>query len=269
MDAEFFQIVEELRMPIMGAEILAPLLYTLVRFTRPRRVLEVGAGYTTPFIARALADNAADYERDVGPLAIKSREFVRALSKAPAPDAGQREAWIGAEPVLASPRFYAASYKPALVSVDSLAVAGSSASRVSDVIDRLGLRSLVTMIHGDFRAERQSLVRQCAPIDFAWVDCNQCLAFFEQYWRDINPGDGLVLFHSLLTDGNGEVVLEYFKSKQRVRNDFEIVSLWEPHKLAQNSITILRKTARKNPVFDDNAVLVSDTQEFLKTSAPG
>jgi hypothetical protein len=229
--------------------------------------LEVGAGYTTPFIARALADNTADYERDIRPLAIKSREFLRTLSKGPTPDAQQQQTWIKTEPVLACPRFYASSYKPAFVSVDSFAVAGSSASKVSEVISRLGFCDLVTMMNGDFRTLQQRIVQQCAPIDFAWIDCNQCLAFFEQYWQDINPTDGLVLFHSLLTDGGGEVVLEYFKSKQRVRNDFEIISLWEPHKLAQNSITVIRKTARKNPVFDDNTALVRDTQDFLKSSA--
>ena len=37
----------------MGTENMGPLLYALVRFLKPRRVLEVGAGFTTLFILQA------------------------------------------------------------------------------------------------------------------------------------------------------------------------------------------------------------------------
>jgi hypothetical protein len=46
----------------MGAENLGPLLYAYVRFTKPARVLEVGAGYTSMFILQALRDNAAELD---------------------------------------------------------------------------------------------------------------------------------------------------------------------------------------------------------------
>ena len=46
----------------MGAENLGPLLYSYVRFTKPARVLEVGAGYTSMFILQALRDNAAELD---------------------------------------------------------------------------------------------------------------------------------------------------------------------------------------------------------------
>lgn len=45
-----------------GAENLGPMLYSLVRFTKPARVLEVGAGYTSMFLLQALEDNAAELE---------------------------------------------------------------------------------------------------------------------------------------------------------------------------------------------------------------
>jgi len=66
LDIELLQAAEELRVPVMGSETVAPLLYFLVRFTRPRKVLEVGTGYTTPFIARALADIIVIQTRDDG-----------------------------------------------------------------------------------------------------------------------------------------------------------------------------------------------------------
>ena len=44
----------------MGTENMAPLLGALVRFVKPRVVLEVGAGYTSAFLLQALADNVAE-----------------------------------------------------------------------------------------------------------------------------------------------------------------------------------------------------------------
>jgi hypothetical protein len=46
----------------MGAENLGPMLYNLVRFTKPARILEVGAGYTSAFLLQALRDNAVELE---------------------------------------------------------------------------------------------------------------------------------------------------------------------------------------------------------------
>ena len=44
---------EALRRPEMGTETMAPLLYYLARFSRPRTVLEVGMGFTSLFLAQA------------------------------------------------------------------------------------------------------------------------------------------------------------------------------------------------------------------------
>ena len=42
---------------------MAPLLYALCRFVKPRRILEVGAGYTSLWLLQALADNEAELRR--------------------------------------------------------------------------------------------------------------------------------------------------------------------------------------------------------------
>ena len=54
---DFLRITAPLYDLHMGCENMGPMLYTLVRFLKPRRVLEVGAGYTSIFILQALADN--------------------------------------------------------------------------------------------------------------------------------------------------------------------------------------------------------------------
>lgn len=73
----------------------------------------------------------------------------------------------------------------------------------------------------------------------------------------------------LLTDKPGEVVLDYIKTRMRVHNDLGIVSFCEPHKIAQNSLTIIRltiirKTAIKNRTYDDKSALRQDTVQFLR-----
>lgn len=53
----FLRVVKPLYDLHMGVETMAPLLYSLIRFTKPNMVMEVGAGYTTPFMLQALKDN--------------------------------------------------------------------------------------------------------------------------------------------------------------------------------------------------------------------
>ena len=60
LSTEFLSSVAKLYLPGYGTERMAPLLHSLVRFHRPERVVEFGFGYTTPFLAKALADNAND-----------------------------------------------------------------------------------------------------------------------------------------------------------------------------------------------------------------
>ena len=48
---------EELYRPGMGTENVGPLLRSLVQMVRPSRTLEIGAGYTTPFLLEAIVNN--------------------------------------------------------------------------------------------------------------------------------------------------------------------------------------------------------------------
>lgn len=56
-DPVFMKLVEPLYDMHMGCENMGPMLYNLVRFLKPKRILEVGAGYTSIFILQALKDN--------------------------------------------------------------------------------------------------------------------------------------------------------------------------------------------------------------------
>jgi len=56
----FVELVRPLYDSHMGTENMAPLLYSLVRFVKPRHVLEIGAGYTSIFMLQALKDNVVE-----------------------------------------------------------------------------------------------------------------------------------------------------------------------------------------------------------------
>src|SRR5688572_25801353 len=67
---------QDLLVPAMGTEALGPWLYWFVRFTRPSTVLEAGAGYTTPFLAAALARNVHDVHDEQLLLNAKTKQYI-------------------------------------------------------------------------------------------------------------------------------------------------------------------------------------------------
>ena len=62
-DREFLEACRPLYSVHMGVENAASLLYSLVRFVKPKSVVEVGAGYTSLWLLRALADNDDELKR--------------------------------------------------------------------------------------------------------------------------------------------------------------------------------------------------------------
>src|SRR4051812_43144154 len=59
--------------PRSGTEHMAPLLYSLVRMTKPKSIVEYGSGYTTLFILAACAENVADAKEEARLLGEKTR----------------------------------------------------------------------------------------------------------------------------------------------------------------------------------------------------
>merc|ERR1740139_1819138 len=57
LSSTFLNHVRSLYNPHMGVENVGLLLYSLVRFTKKRKIVEIGAGFTTPWLLQALKDN--------------------------------------------------------------------------------------------------------------------------------------------------------------------------------------------------------------------
>ena len=223
----------------MGTEHVAPLLYSLIRMLRPRRVLEVGLGYTSPFIAQALKHNIDEYNADKaildGTISDNSRQFVL------------------------KENYYQQEYNPKHIAIDDYSIEGTSAPKVLEVVKTLGLESLVEVCVSDFRGYSKKINKSLLPLDLVWFDCgsrHEYIDFLHEYWDLINPDHGLLLLHFTYWDApqlrqNGDqskVVLSSIANeikrqqlKSGLNSEFEVLSLLEPHKSRQGSITQIRK----------------------------
>lgn len=234
LGARFYKAVESLYFARMGTEHVAPLLYSLICMTRPRRLLEVGLGYMTPFMAQALKDNLEELQVD------------RDVLHAPEKNKDRRS-------VLA-PEYYKVDYTPKLHGIDS-----HPQPEVLKAIEALGLESLVQVDKRDFRGASQQMDVSTFPLDFVWFDCGglrEYIDFIEEYWRLINPERGILLLYftywnlPLEHDGVNDVrvvcgsVANELKRQQMaagVNANFKVLSLLEPHKTDQGSVTMIRK----------------------------
>ncbi|MEE1748310.1 MULTISPECIES: class I SAM-dependent methyltransferase [unclassified Streptomyces] len=240
-DPGFAAAVGRLRVPGMGTEAVAPFLAGLIRMTRPRRVLEVGMGYTTPFLAAALAGAREEADQESRLLAAKTRPYLSGGT--PLDDD-----WLRAEPALAAPAAHLEPYRPRFVAVDDRSIPESSADRVEDVLDGLGLAGQVTVVDAPLREADAALPPDFEPIDLAWVDAWDCLYFLDHFLDRIDPAGGVVVLHYLMTYPEGEAILRYLAGLQRARpGELEVMNLLESHKLRQNSVTMIRRTAVAAP----------------------
>jgi hypothetical protein len=220
----------------MGVELLSPFIYSLIRCTKPRSALEVGAGYSSPFILQALADNLTDHRQQQEAL----RGHVRSDEHG-----GLRRLLKGRHPApLARPEYYDRAYDPVLTIIDDVSHPATSAKQVEAVATDLQLGHILRFQKGDFRGMSPSFPADILPFDFVWFDCGSFphyTAFLSEYWSLINPRHGLLLLHSTLTNVQLRPIVLDLKLRQATDsfNQFELLSFLEPQKWRQNSVTIV------------------------------
>lgn len=221
LDDAFVARAQELYVPEMGTESIAPMLYWLVRTLRPRRALEVGMGFSTAYLAQALADNVAA-------------------------DASERERLNDSEFAETNPMshrpYYDESYHPHLLCIDRMADTASSAPRAYRVLQDLGLDRYTSVIEGDLRGSSPAVAERFGTVDFAWIDTWDTLVFVREYWPIIDAAGGVLAVHYLMTYPEGRAVQHYLRSLAGPdKGRLEITNLVEPHKFGQNSLTLVRR----------------------------
>eukprot|EP00041_Stephanoeca_diplocostata_P014044 m.252131 g.252131 ORF g.252131 m.252131 type:complete len:674 (-) comp19555_c0_seq1:426-2447(-) len=232
----FLRIVQPLYDMHMGVENMAPLLYSLIRFTKPIRVLEVGAGYTSPFMLQALKDNYTEmsaYKEQhlAGKCTVGEHNMPWCV------DEYMRKA--GTE-----------EHFGVLHCIDNLAHEHTTAHLVIEAAQALdALDHLDLYIKDAWEYAKTCPLPEAdqESLDMVWLDFGQgdkLGLFIDQIWPRIRPG-ALVLCHSTLTNSLTRDWLETMRARANdvtdVLGPFATLSMREPHKVFQNSFSIFQK----------------------------
>ena len=186
----------------MGTESVGPLLRSLVRMVRPNRILEIGAGYTTPFLLEGLEKNEELFD-----------DYSECLNEEYAKN-------------------HKENYDPKLVIIDDISLGEFKKDFNID-------SKYVEFIEGKFQGKSQKLFDTYGPFDFVWFDCGgpeEHTTFMLEYW-DICTHYVLFHFHYSFQMPNsklGSVMGLATGNPQRI-------DILEPHKDRQGSVTILKK----------------------------
>ncbi len=188
--------------PGMGTEAVGPLLRSIVQMVRPNRILEIGGGYTTPFLLQGLVNN----------------EFVF--------DDGN----------LDPSYFIEYKYEAKLVVIDDMSQ-GKFVKQPG--MKEIFNSKYVDYIEGLFQGKAQLLYKKYSSFDFVWFDCGssqEYLEFFDEYWPICRE---YVIFHYTYSDGRPNKKYETICSE--ISNECEVLNIIEPHKKRQGSVTLVRK----------------------------
>lgn len=241
----FLHHVQPLYNPHMGVENAGPLLYSLVRFTKSRRVVEVGAGYTTLFLLQALKDNEDEMKRIID---LEKDGRLRLLDY-PFGIAHKLEEWD-------------TESASSLLCIDNCEHQKETASGAVGVARTLGLDSYLEFLRGDAFDALDTHFSDTESIDLLWCDFgvgSRMKEYAASVWKYIRPG-GFLCCHSTLTNRRTREWLESIRQQADEEytgipsGEYVEVSLLEPHKRYQNSITVLQKRIRfEEPLYSEYA----------------
>ena len=190
----------------MGTENIGSFLRALVQMVRPNRILEIGAGYTTPFLLEALINNERVFN-----------------------DGNLKESY-----------FKNYDYTPKLVVVDDMSLEDL---KKKPGMNNLISSKYIDFIEGKFEDKADLLLNKYGNFDFVWFDCGGAAeyeVFMDQYWHICS---GYVLFHFTYSDGKPNLLHNILLNK--ITGSPSIFDIVEPHKNRQGSITMVNRHLSK------------------------
>ncbi|SAL21447.1 hypothetical protein AWB71_01063 [Caballeronia peredens] len=227
--------------PGMGTENSASLISALILMTRPATVVEIGAGDSTTFIAKALQQARQDWRRDKDLLDASTwHERSALLDPTGIPD----------------------FYQPRLITIDDFTAEGSSAEEAWDALKKNDVDpALVTFVERNFYALDEATIASWGAIDIAWIDAGtpaDDVRFVAALWEHVSPGGYLCLHEpTMLTTvsiGGRQRVRRvrtpiWEELFRRLDDSFELVTLPELHKYRQSGLGIVRKRQHNERVL--------------------
>lgn len=252
-----------------GTEYMAPLLYTLIRMTRSRTVVELGSGYSTFFILQALSENRTQIDRemkalrkktiplgDLNHLDLQNRQHKSLINE-----------WLNSEGDACNvdPRYYLAPYDPHLYCYESLTKEDPYVKNMATWVEENGYMDTFTYIINPI-FYYHLIPADRLPVDLVFNDDVGYKESFEKLWPLLNPNGGVFIFHNVPALEEWWQAIEWMRESRSKENDIEVLILEEPHKYNQNGCAILRKNSGYKPSFRrfDVENLHQGLQTFMK-----
>ncbi|WP_375653319.1 class I SAM-dependent methyltransferase [Bartonella sp. MR110HLJHH] len=219
--------------PGMGTENSAQLIHALIQMARPRTVIEIGAGDSTRFIAKALQKAKLSWQQDKKLLESSTWEERTALL---------------------DPSGIPENYEPQLITIDDFTAKGQSAEEVwQELLKDNVKKDTVTFINENFFSLDESTLKSWGPIDFAWIDAGtpaDDVRFVITLWEQITAGGYLCLHEPTMTTtialngaqrGQSVRTPLWEEILYRLNGSYEALTLPENHKYRQSGLGIIRK----------------------------
>lgn len=200
MNKEFFESIEKLKDETMGTENVCYLLYSMIKMIKPNNVLEIGIGYTTPFILQAIRENINDFNRiDFN---IKNGIFNYNSMKNLKLD------------------YYQSTPLYRYTGVDNM-----SHKNCKSVVEYVNQQTDVTC---NLHLHDYNSIPKDIKYDFVWMDCGDYIDY-------VNLLDNFTTIFS-----NGAFILLHNTANTPLHNLPNITEFIEPNKVNQNSVSILK-----------------------------
>lgn len=225
-------------------ENISLLLYSLIRTTRPIKSIEFGAGYSTICIAKAFQD----IQREEFNPKINSEKWVshfKNKNNRNPNDVDLQKMYEEYKLVFNEGSLQTGNkYSPKLITVDNSDAINvdNSYGKIASLLKGLNLSEYVEFMNSDWMQAIKHLDAS-NRFDFVWIDLGSGLEYkeiFEIIFPRLNPA-GILAFHNVATNVACRCFLAEMKLKCKLSDEFEMMTLWEPHKKRQNSIVLFKK----------------------------
>ena len=191
--------------PGMGTENVGPFLQSLIGLTRPQRILEIGVGYTTPFLIEGINKNNKFWVEEIN----ANKKYVEETIH---------------------------NYEPKMVIIDDNSLGESIEKNIKNTLENC---SFLEIVEDKFQGKSEYLFNKYGKFDFVWFDCGgkkEYTDFLQEYWEICSE---YVIFHYTYHDGQPNDLL--VSILENIGPPCFRLDIVEPHKSRQGSLTVLRK----------------------------
>lgn len=237
-------------------ENISILLYSLIKTTRPLKLIEFGMGYSTLCIAKALFDIQKE---QYNPKYSTYWDHIRNsyIKHDPKNYTESRYSEVinkfYEDYFIKDSNMTGSTYDPIFITVDNNQSPSKIINQetVLETLNKIDCTKYVKIVCQDFMKYINEM-DDTENLDFVWVDVGSGLEYknvFDKIFPKMNPA-GIIAFHSVATNISSRLFLSEMKLKSKISDEFEMLTLLEPHKKKQNSIVVFKKNC-DYPIYNE------------------